>query len=185
VEGFRIGGRRVETRYLERTDEGWQFAAYQWSEDEDEANLAPERGTKVSAEVAPGVRHAIPSRFDRLSGHPAEMKLPPAPSPSGPWIASVAATMTAWSGPWGVSYTANLTPDPETGTRQWTEQEFVDTLRSGRHLGRGREILPPMPWAAIRNMTDDDLKGIFAYLRTIPPIKNRVPDPLPPAGAGK
>ncbi len=118
-----------------------------------------------------------------LSGHPAEMKLPPAPPPSGPWIASVAATMTAWSGPWGTSYTANLTPDPETGTGQWTEQQFVDTIRSGRHLGRGREILPPMPWPAIRNMTDADLKAIYAYLRTIPAIKNRVPDPLPPAGA--
>ena len=117
-----------------------------------------------------------------LSGHPAEMKLPPAPPPSGPWIASVAATMTAWSGPWGTSYTANLTPDPETGTGQWTEQQFVDTIRSGRHLGRGREILPPMPWPAIRNMTDADLKSIYAYLRTIPAIKNRVPDPLPPAG---
>jgi len=118
-----------------------------------------------------------------LSGHPAEMKLPPAPPPSGPWIASVAATMTAWAGPWGVSYTANLTPDPDTGTGLWTEQQFVDTIRSGRHLGRGREILPPMPWPAIRNLTDADLKAIFAYLRTIPAVKNRVPDPLPPADA--
>jgi mono/diheme cytochrome c family protein len=118
-----------------------------------------------------------------LAGHPAEMTRPPAPPASGPWIASVAATMTAWSGPWGTSFTANLTPDPDTGTGQWTEQQFVDTIRSGRHLGRGREILPPMPWPAIRNMTDADLKAIFAYLRTIPAIKNRVPDPLPPAGA--
>jgi mono/diheme cytochrome c family protein len=120
-----------------------------------------------------------------LAGHPADMTLPPAPPASGPWIASVAATMTAWSGPWGVSFTANLTPDPETGTGQWTEQQFVDTIRSGRHLGRGRQILPPMPWPAIRNMTDADLKAIFAYLRSIPAIKNRVPDPLPPAAAAK
>jgi len=121
-----------------------------------------------------------------LSGHPASVQLPPAPAASGPWIASVAATMTAWAGPWGVSYTANLTPDPETGLGQWTEQQFVDTIRSGRHLGRGRQILPPMPWPAIRNMTDGDLKAIFAYLRTIPVVKNKVPDPLPPpAGAGK
>lgn len=128
-----------------------------------------------------------PDQTKWLAGHPAEMKLPPAPPASGPWIASVAATMTAWSGPWGTSFTANLTPDPETGTGQWTEQQFVDTIRSGRHLGRGREILPPMPWPAIRNMTDADLKAIFAYLRTIPAIKNRVPDPLPPAAppAGK
>ena len=126
-----------------------------------------------------------PDQTQWLSGHPAGMQLPPAPPASGPWIASVAATMTAWSGPWGVSYTANLTPDPETGLGQWTEQQFVDTIRSGRHLGRGRQILPPMPWPAIRNMTDADLKAIFAYLRTIPALKNRVPDPLPPAGAAK
>lgn len=66
---FRIGGRLVETRYIERTDEGWQFVAYQWSEDEQEAPLAPERGTKVGAEVAPGVPHRIPSRFDCRACH--------------------------------------------------------------------------------------------------------------------
>ena len=66
---FRIAGRRVETRYLERTDEGWQFAAYLWSEDEREARVAPERGARVGAEVAPGVRHAIPSRYDCRACH--------------------------------------------------------------------------------------------------------------------
>jgi len=132
-----------------------------------------------------GANGPEPDLTRMLSGHPEGMKLPPAPPPSGPWMASVAATMTAWAGPWGVSYTANLTPDPETGLGRWTEQQFVDTLRSGRHLGRGREILPPMPWPAIRNMTDEDLKAIFAYLRTIPAVTNRVPDPLPPADATK
>jgi mono/diheme cytochrome c family protein len=66
---FRIGGRRVETRYIERTAEGWQFAVYLWSEDESDAPLAPERGTRASAEVAPGVRHAIPSRYDCRACH--------------------------------------------------------------------------------------------------------------------
>src|SRR5688572_31652366 len=50
-----------------------------------------------------------------LSGHPASEKLPPPPAASGPWNVSVAATGTAWAGPWGISYTQNLTPDPETG----------------------------------------------------------------------
>jgi mono/diheme cytochrome c family protein len=122
-----------------------------------------------------------PDQSRTLSGHPGSLVMPPAPPPSGPWIASVGATMTAWSGPWGVSYTANLTPDPETGLGQWTEQQFVDTIRSGRHLGRGRPILPPMPWPAASNLTDADLASIFAYLRTIPAVVNRVPDPLPPA----
>jgi mono/diheme cytochrome c family protein len=115
-----------------------------------------------------------------LSGHPQDLKMPAPPALASPWVSAAGETMTAWAGPWGVSFTANLTPDPETGLGSWTEQQFVDTIRSGRHLGRGRQILPPMPWAAIRNMTDDDLKAVFAYLRSIPPNKNKVPDPLPP-----
>jgi mono/diheme cytochrome c family protein len=120
-----------------------------------------------------------------LSGHQQTEQLPPPPAASGPWIGSTAATMTAWSGPWGISYTANLTPDPDTGLGQWTEQQFVDTIRNGRHQGRGRQLLPPMPWPAFRNLSDDDLKAIFAYLRTIPAIKNKVPPPTPPAAAPK
>jgi hypothetical protein len=121
-----------------------------------------------------------------LSGHPAAMSLPAAPNlPPGPWMATVSATMTAWSGPWGMSYTANLTPDKETGLGNWTERNFVDAIRSGRHMGRGRPILPPMPWPAYKNFNDADLKAMFAYLQSIPPIKNRVPDPVlaapPPA----
>lgn len=117
-----------------------------------------------------------------LSGHPQEMAMPPAPIlPPGPWIASMAATMTAWAGPWGVSFTRNLTPDKETGLGDWTEQNFIETLRTGRQLGKGRQILPPMPFEAFRNMTDDDLKSIYAYLRTIPAMKNKVPDPIAPS----
>ncbi len=119
-----------------------------------------------------------PDMTRALSGHPAEMKMPPPPAPSGPWMGSFAATMTAWSGPWGVSYTANLTPHKENGLGSWTEQQFIDSMRTGRHQGRGREILPPMPWTAYKNMTDADLKAIFAYLRSLPPNPNKVPDPV-------
>lgn len=122
-----------------------------------------------------------PARF--LSGHPADMVLPPAPAAEGPWIVSASATNTAWSGPWGTSFTANLTPDKETGLGAWTADDFIATLRNGRHLGRGRELLPPMPFPAIRNMSDEDLRSIFAYLQSLPPIRNRVPNPLPPAGS--
>ena len=120
-----------------------------------------------------------------LSGHPADMTLPPPPQPVGPWIASVSASFTAWSGPWGISYTANLTPDKETGLGTWTSQQFIDTIRNGRVQGHGRQLLPPMPWPAYKNMNDADLKAVFAYLRTIPAIKNQVPDPViapPPPG---
>jgi mono/diheme cytochrome c family protein len=118
-----------------------------------------------------------------LSGHPESAVLPPAPAlPAGPWITTVAASMTAWAGPWGTSFTANLTPDAETGLGAWTFEQFRDALRTGRHQGRGRQILPPMPWPAIRNFTDEDLRAVFAYLRSIPAIKNHVPQPIPPAG---
>ena len=122
-----------------------------------------------------------PDMSRMLSGHPQALELPPAPRlPEGPWMVVSSATNTAWSGPWGVSFTANLTPDPDTGLGQWSAKNFRDTIRSGRHLGRGREILPPMPYPVYNNMTDADLDAIFAYLRTIPPIRNAVPEPLPP-----
>lgn len=115
-----------------------------------------------------------------LSGHPEAMQLPPAPAATMPWIVAAAATNTAWAGPWGVSFTANLTPDKEPGLGAWTEQEFVQAIKSGRHHGRGRPILPPMPIPAYRNFSEDELGAIFAYLATIPALKNQVPEPLPP-----
>lgn len=121
-----------------------------------------------------------PDMTRSLSGHAAGA-LPPAPAASGPWFGAFSATMTAWAGPWGISYTANLTPDKETGLGTWTEQQFIDTLRNGRRQGRGREILPPMPWMMIRTLTDADLKAVFAYLQSLPAISNKVPEPAMPA----
>jgi cytochrome c553 len=119
-----------------------------------------------------------------LSGHPAGLTMPPAPAlPPGPWMITAAATMTAWSGPWGVSFTANLTPDEETGIGAWDENMFIQAIRTGKHLGGGRDILPPMPWNMYRAYSDEDLKAIFAYLKSIPPLKNQVPDPIERAAA--
>ena len=123
-----------------------------------------------------------PDMSRMLSGHPEQMELPPAPRPHGPWVVAAAATNTAWSGPWGMSFTANLTPDADTGLGKWTLRNFTDTIRTGRHLGRGRPILPPMPIPMYKHFTDEDLESIFVYLRAIPAVKNRVPEPLPPAG---
>jgi cytochrome c553 len=123
------------------------------------------------------------SRF--LSGHPEKEKVGPAPKLTNGWIAAVNATGTAWVGPWGISYTANLTPDQNTGLGIWTEDMFIKAIREGKHMGTSRPILPPMPWAVYRNLTDDDLKSVFAYLKTIKPIANHVPDPIPPTGATK
>ncbi len=128
-----------------------------------------------------GAQGPEPDLARLYSGHPEPLKMPPAPVlPEGPWVMTASATNTAWAGPWGVSFTANLTPDPETGLGRWTEADFVRTIRTGRHMGRGRVVLPPMPIAVYNNFSDGDLKAIFAYLRTIPPIRNKVPDPVPP-----
>src|SRR5688572_5524004 len=63
-----------------------------------------------------GPRGPEPDMTRALTGHPADVVMPPPPSlPPGPWIWMGAATNTAFAGPWGVSFTANLTPDPETG----------------------------------------------------------------------
>jgi hypothetical protein len=57
----------------------------------------------------------------------------------------------------------------------WTEERFLKTIRTGKHWGEGRPIQPPMPWPTLGHLTDEDLKAVYAYLRTIPPIKNEVP----------
>ena len=116
-----------------------------------------------------------PDMSRMLSGHPEYAKTTTPPEAEGSWIWSAAPTNTAFAGPWGVSYTANLTPDVNTGLGIWTEEMFLSTIRTGRHMGVSRPIAPPMPWKMYRNATDDDLKAVFAYLRTIKPIVNHVP----------
>jgi mono/diheme cytochrome c family protein len=131
-----------------------------------------------------GANGPEPDASRLLSGHPEALVMPPAPKlPAGPWLVVVSATNTAWAGPWGVSFTANLTSDAETGIGRWTVKQFADTMRSGRHLGVGRPVLPPMPIPAYRNFNDADLAAIFAYLQTVPAVRNRVPHPVPPAEA--
>ena len=89
--------------------------------------------------------------------------------------------LTAWAGPWGVSYGANLTPDPETGIKKrYTEASFIKTLRTGKKP-EGEDLLPPMPWELYKIMPDEDLKSLYAYLQTIPAIKNNVKNAAPPA----
>jgi len=116
-----------------------------------------------------------------LSGHPEQMGPLPAATTQRPWDWAGAGTNTAFSGPWGVTYTMNLTPDQNTGLGIWTEDMFVRALRTGKHMGVSRPIMPPMPWQAFRNATDEDLKAIYAYLRTIKPVVNHVQEWQPPA----
>lgn len=119
----------------------------------------------------------IPDMTRMLSGHP-EGAPDPESSLSGHDSAVFGPTFTSFRLPFGVVYTANLTPDQATGLGNWTEEMFVKALRTGRHMGgTGRPILPPMPWPNLAQQSDGDLKAIFAYLRSIPAIKNDVPAP--------
>jgi hypothetical protein len=97
---------------------------------------------------------------------------------------TVTGDLTSWVGPWGVSYTANLTSD-STGIGAWKESQFIYAIREGKFKGlpNSRPLLPPMPWVMYKHMTDDELKAIFAYLKTTKPISNVVPPPKPPASA--
>ena len=119
-----------------------------------------------------------------LSGHPATSALPPITKSD--WIL-MAPDITAFVGPWGISYTANLTSDSATGIGAWPEQSFINAIRTGKHLGNAndRDILPPMPWNIIAEMTDDDLKAVYAYLQSLPPINNKVPVPVAPPDVAK
>jgi hypothetical protein len=118
-----------------------------------------------------------------LSGHPQSETVPPVPAGAltpGGWMAMTNGHLTAWAGPWGVSYAANLTPDKRTGLGAWTADQFIKTMRTGKHLGVGRPVLPPMPVADIAALTDADLRALFTYLQSIKPIANEVPQPSPP-----
>ena len=93
-------------------------------------------------------------------------------------------TLSAFSGPFGTSFATNLTPDKETGLGEWTEEMFIKAMRTGRHQGNvdNRKIFPPMPWKHYAQMNDSDLKAIWAYLKTIKPVKNEVNPILNPMG---
>jgi mono/diheme cytochrome c family protein len=119
-----------------------------------------------------------------LSGHPESdvITAPYKQQPGEKWTTHVNDHLTAWSGAWGVSFAANLTPDQNTGIGIWTEDMFLEAIKKGRHMGKGRPILPPMPWFYYGQLSDDDLKAMFAYLKSIPAIANRVPVPLGPDG---
>lgn len=89
--------------------------------------------------------------------------------------------LTAAAGPWGVSFAANITPD-ETGTGNWTEEQFKKAITQGKFKGLdgGRLLLPPMPWPDFASLKDDDVHAIFMYLKSIKPVRNIVPAPVTP-----
>jgi len=131
----------------------------------------------------------VPDSTKLLSGHPGLQPLLPIDKKvlqPGNWYL-IGPDLTMFVGPWGISYAANLTPDSATGLGAWTDDIFIKTLRTGKHLGQdgGRQILPPMPWNYVAQFTDEDLKSIFAYLKALPPISNKVPAPVSPPDVAK
>lgn len=128
----------------------------------------------------------IPDENLRLSGHPANLPLESydkATVKRG-WVLGNA-HLTAWVGPWGTSFTANLTPDTLTGIGVWSEEQFFRAIREGKFHGlpASRTLLPPMPWPAFKNLTDEELRSVFTYLKSIRPVRNAVPAPIPPTGS--
>jgi mono/diheme cytochrome c family protein len=128
----------------------------------------------------------VPDMKRRLSGHPRDREIPRLPDAgigSPEWIEFLGTLdTTEWAGPRGLVFAKNITPDPETGIGKWTEEIFVETIRTGRHIDFKRDLLPPMPWQDYGKLGDEDLKSIFAYLMTVAPVGNAVPKPIPLPG---
>ncbi len=129
----------------------------------------------------------IPDTTRLLSGHPADEMLPAGDvsmTAPGKWIMTEK-NFTAWVGPWGISYSANLTPDKATGIGALSEEMFIKTLREGKWMGVGRPLMPPMPWPGICSLNNEDLGCVYAYLMSLKPINNQVPQPVPPDKAAE
>lgn len=131
----------------------------------------------------PALGMPVPQMDRMLSGHPEGAPDPASPI-EGHDMAVIGPTFTSFRLPFGVVYTSNLTPDAETGLGTWTEDMFVRALKTGKHFGgNGRPILPPMPWMGLAQQSEADLRAMFAYLRTVKPIRNGVPEPKVPQAA--
>jgi hypothetical protein len=114
-----------------------------------------------------------------LSGHPAAMPLGKIDKTAlKEWVLFNMMNTVA-VGPWGVTYSANLTSDA-TGIGSWSEEQFIIALTEGKSKGirTARPLLPPMPWQNYVNMKKEDIVAIFAYLKSTKPIQNVVPQPI-------
>ena len=127
----------------------------------------------------------VPDTSRLLSGYPDRFEGRGSSRLDVGWLGVAVASRSAFTGPWGTSFAANLTPDPETGLGQWTEEIFVHVMRTGRHLWSGQPFLPPMRRAEFDRYSDPELKAIFAYLRSIPAVRNEVPAARPPAASNR
>lgn len=118
----------------------------------------------------------------RLSGHPSDYKLPEIPrTPVGSqqWLEFLTnLESTIWADEDGVVFSANITPDNDTGIGKWTEEMFINTIRTGKHPGWKKDLKKPMPWLEYSKLSNDQLISIYAYLMSIKPVYNKVPEPI-------
>jgi cytochrome c553 len=119
---------------------------------------------------SPKIKGMTPDLTRALSGRPSTTMIPS--KSDGEVHASL--DLTAWTGPWGQSVASNLTPDAATGIgTRYTEASFIAAMRTGKKPN-GTMMQPPMPQEVYQNMTDGDLRAIWAYLQTVKPIRNAV-----------
>jgi len=125
-----------------------------------------------------------PDKDRFLSGFPQDQELPDLPYAeivAGETEKTFYTTdATVWVGRWGVSFAANLTPDPETGIGNWNENDFINIFRQKRHFGQDSQVSSPMPLNVYSQLGFFELRSIFVYLQTIPPVSNDVPTRIPP-----
>lgn len=129
-----------------------------------------------------GPQGPVPDPDHILAGHLAGTPLPPKPANADGWVL-MSMGVTAFVGPWGTSYAANLTSD-DTGIGTWSEEQFMRALTKGlfKGLEGSRPMLPPMPWQNLANIDPADARAIFAYLKSTRPVENIVPNHEPPVG---
>lgn len=115
-----------------------------------------------------------------LSGHPQNEPLPAVNKELvSEWVL-FGHQSTVAVGPWGVSYAANISSD-ETGIGNWTFEQFKTAMTKGKYKGveASRDLLPPMPWPNYAQLEEDELRAIFKYLKSTPPVRNIVPGARP------
>ena len=84
----------------------------------------------------------------------------------------------------GIVFPSNITPDAETGIGEWSDDQIARAVRIGvgKHMGRRIAV---MPWQGYAKMTDEDVNAIVSYLRSISPVRHRVPDEVTPGKKSK
>lgn len=120
----------------------------------------------------PKLPNGSPDMSLRMSGVPEGQAMPPTVPPG----ADLVDANGAFRGAWGLSLSRNLTPDPVNGIGNWTQAQFLETLRTGKDPS-GHVLQPPMPWQSLGSAPDADLIAIYNFLMTVKPNSNKVAGP--------